>query len=63
MELPVALIHGSDTSPELGLYPVVKASKENASLLSGRTDCGAQALIWRKICACSDMGSLSDFMD
>lgn len=62
-ELHVALIHGSDTSPEMGLYPVVKASKETTSLLSGRTDRGAQALIWREICVCSDTGSLSDFME
>lgn len=63
MESHVVLIHGSDTSPEMNLNPVVKASKGNASPLSGRTGCGAQALMWRKIYVCSDMGTRSDFME
>lgn len=56
----MALIYGSDPSPEMGLYPIVKASKGNSSFLSGRMDWGVQALTCREIYVCSEVGTWSD---
>lgn len=50
MDLHVAFTRGSNKSPGMGLCAHIKSFHMKHVFLSDRTDCEAQATIWKKIC-------------